>query len=208
MPAASWPPKPPKLPSRLAFLLAHRRCASRSAYVNPTTLERLNTSASRTIGRNLTSAVYRTRKAYETLNLRKETISSAVQPRGYAYRAIQNILHGQLAYQQTSSLYSLGVNRVRGTALRLPTSVVCSECVTHVSRLEDPGTLALLVDLVPIPQSDERAPSDVASVPEVEREQDDNDDDLGSVRFAIRNCYSCAHWHGASTHRENVVVGD
>lgn len=56
MPAASWPPSPPKLPSRLAFLLAHRRWASRSAYVNPTTLDRLKTSARSTIGRNLSSA--------------------------------------------------------------------------------------------------------------------------------------------------------
>lgn len=83
MPAASWPPSPPKLPSRLAFLLAHRRWASRSAYVNPTTFERLKTRAKSTIGRKLNVSYQVAFEAYEMLNFRNETISSAVHPSGY-----------------------------------------------------------------------------------------------------------------------------
>lgn len=85
---------PPKR-FELAAAFAQRFCASPSAYVNPTTLERLNTSARRTMGKNLASGVKQARMVqatHEMLNLSNETMSSASQPRGYAYSAIQNIL--------------------------------------------------------------------------------------------------------------------
>jgi len=57
IPPTSCPPIPPKPKPRMFPLekaeLAHRFCASRSAYVKPSKLDRLNTNARRTIGRKL-----------------------------------------------------------------------------------------------------------------------------------------------------------
>lgn len=55
------------------------------------------------------------------LNFRKDTISSAVQPNGYEYSAIQNILYHCQSRQTMprDGMHSLGVDRVRRAALRL-----------------------------------------------------------------------------------------
>lgn len=89
-----------------------------------------------------------------------ETMSSAIHPRGYAYSAIQNILRSTTCNGCDGSL---GVDGVGGLA--------------GVAALKHPRALALLVHLVPVPQPDERAPRDVAGVPEVEGEEHDDDRD-------------------------------
>lgn len=63
------------------------------AYVKPIALLTLNTNASRTIGMNLQANISSWKPgadgtAYDRLNLRKETIRSAIHSRGKAYKAI------------------------------------------------------------------------------------------------------------------------
>lgn len=49
---------------------------------------------------------------------------------------------------------------------------------THVTALEDPRALAVVTHFIPIPQSDEGTPSDIARVPEIQTEENNNDRDL------------------------------
>lgn len=63
----------------------------------------------------------------------------------------------------------------------------CGEAVvTHVAALKHPAALSILVHLVPVPQTHERAARDITGVPKVEREEDDDNRDLwGGLRSVL-----------------------
>lgn len=90
-------------------------------------------------------------------------MSSATQPSGYEYSAIQNIfasmgLAGRDGCDQRGS--HPGGQRLLST-MALIRALSPRSRATHIPRLKHPRALALIIHLVPVPQSNKSAASDV-----------------------------------------------